>query len=509
MNAVKISKPKRNVFDLTHDVKTSFNMGELVPIMVEECVPGDKFKIGCDSLIKFAPMVAPVMHRMDVTIHYFFVPYRILWQNDGFQHFIMDMPREGEPAVPAFPWRRVEAVSRLDNYLGIPFKPTGADGDHENINAMAHAAYQCIYNEYYRDQNLIAPINYKLVDGDNSGNAELDQLRRRAWGRDYFTSALPYPQAGAAVEVPLGDVVAKPYSEHTINPTWKTEAGGVLTAGNVTGSAGPAVGINQTGGNNTYYDPGDTLEVEATLINNLRKAFKLQEWQEKALRGGRRFKEFIRAMFGVETSDARLQRPEYITGIKAPVIVNEVLNTTGDAGTGLPQGNMSGHGQAALSKEYSGDYYCEEHGLIIGIMSVMPITAYIDGLPRFFTKTKDFTQYYFEQFAHLGEQPILAKEIYAFNSGGEDTFAYTPMYSEYRVKAPRVSGDFAKDNSLLQWHLARKFEAMPSFSQDFIECNPSSRIFAVEDPDVQKMYVYHLNRVKAIRPIPVFGTPTF
>ena len=502
-NSIKLERPKKNVFDLTHDVKLSADMGNLVPILTLECVPGDKFELGCESLIRFSPLIAPVMHRMDVSMHYFFVPNRILW--DNWEKFITDansgavMPYiSSNNFQPQYANSSQAGTSSLNaDYLGVPTPPNGATD--VNINALPFAAYQCIYNEYYRDQNLIAPIDYKLVDGSNSTSfarvRELCELRKRAWEHDYFTAALPFAQKGAAVDIPLGE-----FPQNV--PVQTTTSGGVTLTGSTNQNVSEGDGSPLAP--NTLFAATEGIELAPTTINDLRRAFRLQEWLEKNARGGTRYIESILTHFGVRSSDKRLQRPEYITGVKSPVVISEIVNTTGQT-EGLPQGNMAGHAMS-VSSGRSGSYYCEEHGYIIGIMSVMPKTAYQQGIPKTFLKN-DTLDYYWPSFAHIGEQPVVNNELYAYTATGDDTFGYVPRYSEYKFMPSRVAADF-RDDTLNFWHLGRIFEEQPSLSAAFVECEPTKRIFAVED-GVQSLYCHVLNKIKAVRPMPKFGTPMF
>lgn len=502
--SVQIKKPNTNNFNLSHDFKYSMDMGVLTPVSLFECIPGDRFSIRTETLIRFAPLVAPVMHEINVFTHYFFVPSRIVWSN--FEKFITadNLDRQNTPAWPHFTNIQFN-TSTLGDYLGAP-----TDVPIKELSAIPFAAYQKVYNDYYRDQNLINEVPYELSDGTigNNGNASnLTMLRRRAWAHDYFTSALPWAQKGGAVSIPIGN-----FNDVPIITGWE---GDITRFARVDGTPmANTTAVFQTSGNLTNsgvlvnMQPDgllartSELEATATTINDLRRAFRLQEWLEKMARGGSRYIEQILVHFGVKSSDARLQRPEFLGGTKAPVIISEVLQTSESSET--PQGTMAGHGLSANSGKTI-SYFCEEHGYIIGIQSVMPRASYQQGLPRHFSRSSHL-DYAWPTFAHIGEQEIKRKELYygTSDSVNNETFGYIPRYSEYRYVPSRVAGEFK--TTLGFWHLGRIFEQTPFLNQTFIECNPRKDIFAVEGE--QHLWCHSFHKANVRRKLPKYGTPT-
>lgn len=499
---IGVRAPGKNWFNLSHDRKFSASMGKLIPILVMDTLPGDKFNISTEILIRFSPLVAPVMHDINVFVHYFFVPNRLVWNN--WENFIS--PPEADSPIPAHPYHTVGGTSfpsqgSLTDYLGVPIVNFDNVEKSMQVSSIPFAGYQKIYNEYYRDQNLIEKVNDECVDGNNSTSG-LFATRYRSWMHDYFTAALPFAQKGQAVSLPLiseqSDILV---SRSTNGATGTTN---IAWDSNDT-TPRPIMAVEEESSSGIPDGPlfvdGDDIQAQATTINDLRRAIKLQEFLEKQARGGSRYIEQIRMHFNVKSSDARLQRPEFLGGTRNPVIISEVLQTSSSDDTS-PQATMAGHGLSASGGKRI-KYFCEEHGYIFGIMSVMPKTAYQQGLPKHFHRFDPY-DYAWPTFAHIGEQPILNEEIYVQgddNDGG--TFGYIPRYSEYRYIPSSVHGDFR--TNLAFWHLGRIFENPPQLNQDFIECKPRTDIFAVEDGD--HLWCHAFNKVRAQRALPKYGSP--
>lgn len=540
-NSIRMKRPRRNAFNLSYESKLTLNMGELVPIMCMPVVPGDKFRVNTESLVRLAPLVAPMMHRVNVFTHYFFVPNRLVW-NDWETFITQGIDGEQKPVFPKFDLNMLSYSVLLKDgmfrdgslwdYLGLPsIGKIGTLADDKaspnsvsvpsagfTVSALPFRAYQLCYNEYYRDQNLTDPISFSLDSGEILVNdlRNLLTLRRRAWEKDYFTSALPWLQRGPEVTVPVGGdqfssvtLDRSAGNQLILNNNGKGQSGEVFAPG-VAGVPGTLGWKNEDGSSSgrAWFDPNGTLKVDTSQlgvnINDLRTSNALQRWFERNARGGSRYIEQILSHFGVRSSDARLQRPQFLGGGRMPISVSEVLQTSSTDETS-PQANMAGHGiSAGVNNGFK--HYFEEHGYIIGIMSITPRSGYQQGVPRDFTKF-DNMDFYFPEFAHLSEQEIKNKEIYLSDDANynEGTFGYTPRYAEYKYKASESHGDFR--GNLAYWHLNRIFADKPNLNTTFVECNPSNRVFATSETEDDKFWVQMYQDVRALRLMPKYGTP--
>lgn len=521
--SVELRKPQRSSFDLSHEKRITTRMGKLTPIFISETLPNDTFSVNSEVMLRLAPLLAPIFHRVNVFVHFFFIPNRLL--AEWWEPFITG-GREGvgidtapTPSFITLPNILDLGEDYLDtgslaDYLGVPNIPDAdtALWTGRSIDAMAFAAFQKCWEDYYRDRNYVDDSAIlPLPEGANNDPltlAYLLQTRTRAWEHDYFTSSLLTTQRGTEVLMPIQGSGAVTY----LDQSEVYLAGGAAGTGAVAGDAG-LMEVALAPGRIENIDEV-TITNSNVSINDLRQAVRLQEWMERNQLAGSRYNESILAHFGRKTSDARLQRAEYLGGGKVAVKISEVVTTafSEDAASEVvPAGNMAGHG-LSFGNTNKFSYNCEEHGFVIGIMSVMPTSAYMQGLPRMFSQRNTFLDYPWPSFAHLGEQQVSKSEIYLDPTtypavrADQNLLGYNSRYSDWKYIPSSSHGDFR--TSLDFWHITRKFSTPPTLSEAFVtfEDTLQDRIFAVSGVDTLWCYIYNSVHVK--RSLPYFGTPT-
>ena len=484
---------RRNKFSLSNTRLFSCDMGELVPMGLTEVLPGDSFQHSTNMLVRVSPFLAPVMHPVRIRIHHWFVPHRIIW--DDWESFITGGDSGFDQSV--FPTIQMPAnqpaPGTLADYLGVPLD-TATGG--LSVSALPFRAYNLIFNEWYRDQDLVDKLAIGVTSGPDA-ETTID-LQNVAWEKDYFTSARPWTQKGPEVTIPLqGDApilgLGKLNQDYNSSGTLVNESDGTTS----TYTSSEEINESAVGSDGLFHveesavNPGfpdiraDLSGVSAANINELRLAFALQRYEEARARYGSRYTEYL-AYLGVRSSDARLQRPEYLGGGKQTIQFSEVLATAQDD-TGQPEddvrvGDLKGHGMGAIRSNRYRRYF-EEHGYIISLVSVLPKTIYTQGLSRTWNRRtkEDFWQ---KELEHIGQQEILKKEIFA-EVGGDPNgiFGYQDRYDEYRRNESTVAGEFRTD-TLDFWHMARVFESQPVLNSSFVTSDPTKRINAVQTEDV-------------------------
>lgn len=498
---------KRSVFDLSFEHKTTCRMGQLVPVMCEEVMPGDTFKVNTEAFCRILPLIAPMMHNVRLRMEYWFVPTRLLWNE--FEDFIGG-GRDGK-AEPVFPTISSPtngfAVGSLADHFGLPVAQKLENGSQQiisplEVSALQFRAYAFLYNECYRNPTLQEEVPISFDSGpDTTTNTD---LLMRCWERDYFTSALPFAQRGDPVYLPLGT---------TAPVRFNGPSGDIATVKSVNSPTGVGyfhvnsasgtypVGIANSGSGFASNLDVDLTHASSVSIDEMRASVQMQLWKTLAARGGYRYIEMILSQFGVKSSDARLQRPEFLGGGSTYVSIAEVLQTSASNETS-PQGHMAGH---ALSYNTVPKFkrFFEEFGYVICLLSVMPRTAYQQGVERQWSRRSKW-DYPFPVFDHLGEQRVLNKELFATGTSRDDeTFGFQGRYNEFRYKSSQVSGDFR--SSLSYWHMGRIFGSPPALNAEMVQSNPTDRVYAVFEGDHCLLDVFH--HFKAIRPLSKYAKP--
>lgn len=527
----------RSVFDRSHGYKTTFNSGYLVPFYVDEVLPGDSFKLTATLFARLATPIVPFMDNLYLETFFFFVPNRLVW--DNWQKFNGEQKNPSDVTdflIPTVSGTNVQNQTLWD-YFGLPTNVDKA----LKVNALPFRAYNLIFNEWFRDENLQKSLKVPTDDGPD--NFSDYNLVRRGKRHDYFTSCLPWPQKGPGVEISLGgsvpvsgDVsfyrqVGSFHSDNGISSVnnWSNKVLFKETAPFTIGSkdrpwSGAVDQPFQASFESSDPHPSqisffagkfgvtadgftaDLSQATPISINDLRQAFQIQKLYERDARGGTRYTEILRSHFGVISPDARLQRPEYLGGSSARISINPVQQTSATNDT-TPQGNLAAYG--VVSDNFHGfSKSFVEHGYVFGFVNVRADLTYQQGLNRMWSRQGRF-DFYWPVLAHLGEQAVLNKEIYAQGTADDDSvFGYQERYAEYRYYPGQITGKFRSTDPqpLDSWHLAQKFSSLPTLSPQFIQDNPPiERVVAVTD-EPQFLFDSYI-RLKCARPMPVYSVP--